>query len=66
MNTLPYLPTYLTLVSSVYLFHTRNVSFSHFSTFCFPIAMALIIITLLDYMLCLARQAYLLGTSLSL
>lgn len=59
MNTLPtYLPTYLTLVSSVYLCHTRNLSFFHcvLFAFCFPIATALIIVTY--SITCLARQAW--------
>lgn len=63
MNTLlTYLPTYLTLVSSAYLSHTHVTYF--FSTFfCFPIAMALIIVTY--SVTCLARQPGL-GTSLYL
>lgn len=51
MNTLP-----------TYLFHTRNVSFSHFLLSAFR---SFDYFYLLDYMLCLARQAYL-GTSLYL
>lgn len=53
MNLMNTLPTYLPFS------HTQRIFF-HFSLF-----VALIIVTLLDYMLCLARQAYL-GTSLYL